>query len=51
MKRVRGLPTFRLLNWPVVYTNGDLRLSGGSADGRGSLIVTGTLTVATWSSY
>jgi hypothetical protein len=36
----------QFLNWPVVYTNGDLSLSGGSTDGKGILIVTGNLTVS-----
>ena len=40
-------PTSTQFNsWPVVYTNGDLSLSGGSTDGKGILIVTGDLTVS-----
>jgi Tfp pilus assembly protein PilX len=37
--------TAQFANWPVVYTNGNLSLSGGSTDGKGILIVTGDLTL------
>jgi hypothetical protein len=30
----------------VLYTNGDLSLSGGSTDGKGILIATGDLTIS-----
>jgi Tfp pilus assembly protein PilX len=38
--------TAQFANWPVVYTNGNLSLSGGSTDGKGILIVTGDLTIS-----
>jgi hypothetical protein len=36
----------QMLNWPVIYANGDLSVSGGTTDSKGILIVTGNLTVS-----
>jgi len=40
----------QMANWPVILVNGDLSLSGGEANGKGILIVTGNLTMGgSWS--